>query len=70
MNTNQAKAPQSGADRFDLFFSNIPDRGLVGSYATIDDAKAAGRKHFFEFHVIHQGRLVGHWETFGGWRDR
>lgn len=53
---------------FDLFFTNIPDRGLVGSFATLEAAKAAGRKFGFEFHVMHNGNVVGGWEVFRGWR--
>lgn len=53
---------------FDLFFTNIPDRGLVGSFETLDAAKEAGRKFGFEFTIMHSGRVIGGWEVFRGWR--
>ena len=54
---------------FDLFFTNISDRGLVGSFETLEAAIAAGRKFGFEFHVQKRGgNVVGGWTVFGGWR--
>lgn len=53
---------------FDLYFSNITDRGLVGSFATLEAARTAGRRYGFEFHIICAGQVVGSWEVFRGWR--
>jgi hypothetical protein len=53
---------------FDLRFTNIPDRGLVGSFATLQDAVEAGRQAGFEFSVWSEGRLAASWSVFGGLR--
>ena len=52
---------------FDLYFSNIPDRGLVGSYSSLVEAREAGRVYGFDFHVMRAGAVVGFYETFRGW---
>jgi hypothetical protein len=54
---------------FNLYFTNITDRGLVDSFATLAEARAAGNRYGFEYHVMQDGRLVGSLTIFGGWRD-
>lgn len=39
-------------------------------YASLEEAKQAGKKAGFEFSVYDlHNRLVGYWRTFSGWRD-
>jgi hypothetical protein len=51
---------------FLLSFTNVsaPSR----SFATLDEAVAAGRAAFFEFSVWNDGRRVASWTVFGGLR--
>jgi len=53
---------------YKLFFTNIPDRGLVGEFASLEDAMAAGRQFSFELSITHNGDLVASRSTFSGWR--
>lgn len=53
---------------FNVYLVNFPDRGLVGSFESLEAAKAAGMKAGFEFAVMKDGNLVGAWGVFSGWR--
>ena len=53
---------------FTVFLTNI-GYSLDGSWATLEAAKAAGRKAGFEFTVRCNGGAVGAWSVFGGWRN-
>ena len=54
----------------------MSDRSVLpaGEYAAAiakaerKEAKTAGKKFGFEFHVMHNGNVVGGWEVFRGWR--
>lgn len=52
---------------FQLFWTNI-DSGIVGEFNTLEEAKARGRQGGFEFVIIHDGKIVGSYSMFGGWR--
>lgn len=54
---------------FKLYFTNIPDRGLVGEYATLDSAKVAAKRYGFEATVMMGGDVVAAWSPIGGWKS-
>lgn len=51
---------------FELYFTNIPDRGLVSEHRTLTEAAATGRRHGFDFHVMRREYLMCSWTVFGG----
>ena len=54
---------------FQVYLTNIPDRGMVSEHATMADAITAGKRTGFEFVVIHAGLVKAAWSFFGGLRQ-